>query len=467
MRRIGVPDSETETDPSSRNRKESDFLILDTHTLKDLEIFQSETGETCLFELCNLSRTEGGAKALRRRMEFPWSNPARIGATQESLSFILARSQAFASLPSYLASRADHYMGDILPIVTQTNLLEFSLGVIELRISHYLHYFRIGLGVQVSCEFIQSLRRFVDQAELASPDGELGSMFEEMRILLKRPRLAGIPDGPVGSWIWKNLRLDQVFRMHEKGSMARLVQLAYEMDALIAMAEVTRKYSFVMPRIEQGPHRVHAEGLLHPFVPEAVANPVELDEQRSVLFLTGPNMAGKTTYLRAFATALYLAHLGMGVPASSFCFVPAQRLFSSISLNDDLRSGVSYFRAEALRVKAVARAVADGYRVVALMDEPFKGTNVKDALDASLAIIKGFAAKQDCLFMFSSHLIELSSQLGACSRIDCRHFEADEGEGRLRFNYLLQPGVSSQRLGMRVLREEGVFELLEESPEVA
>lgn len=245
--------------------------------------------------------------------------------------------------------------------------------------------------------------------------------------------------------------------------MDRLLQLIYEVDALVSMADVTSKYGYVMPSIEEGPLRVQAEGLVHPFVENAVANPVNLDQDHRVLFLTGPNMAGKTTYLRAFATAFYLAHLGMGVPARSFHFVPAQRLFSSISLNDNLRDGVSYFRAEALRVKAIATAIAEGYRVVALMDEPFKGTNVKDAVDASLAILQRFAVKKDCLFMFSSHLIELSEQLNNTGQIDCCYFEAEEGEKRLRFDYTLRRGVSSQRLGMRVLREEGVFSLLDES----
>ena len=92
----------------------------------------------------------------------------------------------------------------------------------------------------------------------------------------------------------------------------------------------------------------------------------------------------------------------------------------------------------------------------------FKGTNVKDALDASLAILERFSTKQDCLFMFSSHLIELSDEITVTQQIDCRYFEADESEGKLRFDYLLRSGVSSQRLGMRVLREEGVFDLLDD-----
>jgi len=286
-------------------------------------------------------------------------------------------------------------------------------------------------------------------------------IFQEIRSLLVRPRLSVVPDHEPGGWVWNILRLDQTYRIHEKDSIARLLQLTFEIDALVAMADVTSANNFTMPLIEEGSPCAHAEGLVHPFVQDAIANPVNLDQNRRVLFLTGPNMAGKTTYLRAFATALYLAHLGMGVPASCFRFTPAQRLFSSISLNDDLGSGISYFRAEALRVKAIARAIAEGYRVVAVMDEPFKGTNVKDSFDASLAILERFSVREGCLFMFSSHLIELSEHLNSASHVDCCYFEADETGGTLQFDYLLRAGISSQRLGMRVLREEGVFELLD------
>jgi len=260
------------------------------------------------------------------------------------------------------------------------------------------------------------------------------------------------------------LRFDQIFRLKEKVSLDRILQLIHELDALVAMADVTHKQGFNLPSVEQGSLRVHAEGLVHPFLREAVPNPVQLDQKSRVLFLTGPNMAGKTTYLRAFATSLYLAHLGMGVPARSFHFVPAQRLFSSFTLSDDLRAGISYFKAEALRVKAVAQALADGYRVIALMDEPFKGTNIKDAFEASRSILLRFATKQDCLFMFSSHLIELSEEVSTTGQVNCRYFEAQESEGRLQFDYTLHQGVSNQRLGMRVLREEGIFDLLDRPP---
>jgi DNA mismatch repair ATPase MutS len=151
----------------------------------------------------------------------------------------------------------------------------------------------------------------------------------------------------------------------------------------------------------------------------------------------------------------------MAVPAKSFRFSPCERFFSSINIADDVRSGVSFFRAEALRVKAIVQAVTEGLRVVAMMDEPFKGTNVMDALDASRAVLEGFIDRPECLFMVSSHLIELGDGMRTSGRVDCRRFEASEEDGRLRFDYVLRPGVSSQRLGMRVLREEGIFSMLE------
>lgn len=441
-------------------------LILDIQTFTDLEVFEPGTGGVCLFQFCNLTQTKGGAKVLRRRMEHPWSDAAHIRATQESIAFIIAHREAFANQPTaFTTNLVDrHYMHEIIPIITHQNVVEFSIAVFAMWADHEKHRYAIARGVQTTCGMIQKLSVFVDQPELASPAGELGPLLKEMRGLLNRPRLSQVPAKGVGRKTWKIMRLDQVFRLYEVKAIDRLLELIYEIDALVSMADATLKHNFVMPLIEDGSLHSRAEGLIHPLVPNAVANPVLLDQECRALFLTGPNMAGKTTYLRAFATAFYLAHLGMGVPARSFHFAPAQRLFCSFSLSDDLSGGVSYFRAEALRTKAVAQAIADGYRVVALMDEPFKGTNVKDALDATLAILERFASKNDCMFMISSHLIELEEQLSGNAQVDCRYFEAEESEGRLRFDYLLHKGVSSQRLGMRVLQEEGVFDLLDAKP---
>ncbi|MDC0598616.1 hypothetical protein OAP18_02075 [Gammaproteobacteria bacterium] len=444
---------------------ESDVMVLDAQTLKDLEVFESEVEGESLFDFCNYTRTKQGAHVLKARMHRPWSNPARIRAVQESLSFIISHRQSFDRWPSFVTTDlVEHYLKLTLPPLMSKNAVEFSFGILEIRFGDYSRYAWILRGVDATSALICALRKIVDSLELIAPCGELTPILEEMRVLLARPGLSDIEEHEAWSLgPWTVMRIDQIFRLYEKGSIDRLLKLIYEVDALLSMADVTRTHDFVMPSIEAGPLSVQAEGVLHPLVQNAVSNPVELDQGCRLLFLTGPNMAGKTTYLRACAISIYLAHLGMGVPARSFSFVPAQRLFSSITLSDNLRTGVSFFLAEAQRVKAIAQAVADGYSVIALMDEPFKGTNVKDAFDASRKILERFATKEGSLFMFSSHLIELCDQLNAIDQVDCRYFEASENAGKLSFEYVIRRGVSSQRLGMRVLQEEGIFDLLDKN----
>jgi DNA mismatch repair protein MutS len=440
-----------------------DEMIMDAQTYRDLEIFEAEGGAASVFDLCNATRTEGGARALRARMKKPFSNPAKIRAVQESLTSILDDRLAFERLPSDVVTTAvEKYIQGSLPLVTSDNPFEFLVGALEVRFGEVRPWGRIVRGVQATSAMIRSLRRLLGSVEMRTAKGDVGVLIEEMRTLVAHPALAIVPKEE--RWdlpSWTILRIDHVLRHTERKTVERLLHLLFEVDALVSLAEIVQRSNFVMPEIMDGPLAVEAEDVSHPFITEAVPNPIRLDQGQRMLFLTGPNMAGKTTYLRAAGIALYMAHLGMGVPARSFRFSPCQRLFSSITVHDNVRSGVSFFRAEALRVKTIAQAVTDGYRVVALMDEPFKGTNVKDALDASRAILERFAAKTGSLFLVSSHLIELGEQMIATGQVDCRHFEAGEQEGRLRFEYVLRPGVSTQRLGMRVLREEGIFALLD------
>ncbi len=437
-------------------------LVLDEHTLKDLEIFQTDTGDKSLYDYCNFTRTEGGAKLLRMRMELPWCEADAIRSTQQSIVFICENRAVFDKLPAYIVQSVENYQREVLLGVSRRSRIEFALQAWNIYFNHDRHYRSIVRGVQYTCSVIRGLREFMAHQELDLAVGEIVPLIKELRKLLAHEWVHEVPaERAAGSGPWKMFKLDQIFRQEGKDVILRILQLVYELDALVSLADATLHYQFTMPEVLEGAIRIEAKDLIHPFLEDAVPNGVNLNQEQRVLFLTGPNMAGKTTYLRAVATALYLGHLGMGVPARSFGFVPIERLYSSISLNDDIHAGISYFRAEALRVRAVAESIAEGRTVVAVMDEPFKGTNVKDALDASLAVLKRFATKEGCLFLFSSHLIELDDQLEESKQIVRSHFEAKVDGSKLSFDYQLRPGISDQRLGVRVLDEEGVFALLD------
>jgi DNA mismatch repair ATPase MutS len=203
-------------------------------------------------------------------------------------------------------------------------------------------------------------------------------------------------------------------------------------------------------------------GLRHPVLQAAVPNDVAIAVDEPVMFLTGPNMAGKTTYLRSVGLAVLLGQLGMGVPAQRFRLAPAEVLLSSLNPTDNLQAGISYYYAEVLRVKQAAAHAAAGRKCLVIFDEIFKGTNVKDALEASEVVISRFARSRRGGAIFASHLVELAEPLAATGQVALKCFEGSMSGGRPRFSYELKPGASSQRFGLALLDEAGVPELLDQ-----
>jgi len=452
-----------QTSPRPERASNPDIMQMDAQSFRDLEIFEVEGGAKSVFDLLDTTRTAGGAKVLRARMRRPFSNVDRIRRVQDSLRHIEAHRQAFGQLPGEIVlTVVEKYVHSALTVVMAKNSIELFLESLEIRFGEAKEYWQIMHGVQASARMIRSLKHFVEAPELASAPGELAELVDELRTHVNLPAFAKLPvEGEGQIRVWRLMRLDQILRLFQHDAVERLMRIVYEIDALVAMADAGRNRGFVLPELREGPIRIAAEGLFHPFLDHPVPNPVAVDDARRLLFLTGPNMAGKTTYLRACGIATYLAHLGMGVPARSFVFSPCQSLFTAIALVDNIRDGISFFKAEALRMKAIAKSLAAGRNVVALLDEPFMGTNVKDAFDASRAVLSRLAATPNSVFLVSSHLIELGDVLANLTHVECAHFEADETGGRLEFDYRLRPGISSQRLGVRVLTEEGVFELLD------
>jgi DNA mismatch repair ATPase MutS len=172
-------------------------------------------------------------------------------------------------------------------------------------------------------------------------------------------------------------------------------------------------------------------------------------------------MAGKSTFLKAVAVAIFLAHIGCGVPATSMEFPVIGTLFSSIDIADDLNAGESFYLAEVRRMRALAIALSKHGPGVAMIDEPFRGTNVHDAAEATLATVTRLAALPAGLVFVASHLGEVVPAISDDPRIRFIHFTADMTGDQPCFDYRLRAGVSEQRLGMILLKQEQVLELLD------
>jgi DNA mismatch repair ATPase MutS len=172
-------------------------------------------------------------------------------------------------------------------------------------------------------------------------------------------------------------------------------------------------------------------------------------------------MAGKSTFMKAFGIAVYLAHMGFPVAAKNMRFSVKDGLYSSINVPDNLNMGLSHFYAEVLRVKKVAEAVSESKDLIVIFDELFKGTNVKDAYDATLAVTEAFAENRNCFFIISTHIIEVGEEL----RDRCNNFRfaylPTIMEGVIpRYTYKLKDGITADCQGMIIIENEGILDII-------
>ena len=181
----------------------------------------------------------------------------------------------------------------------------------------------------------------------------------------------------------------------------------------------------------------------------------------SLFFLTGANMAGKSTLMKSFGIAVYMAHIGFPVAAERMQFQVQQGLYTSINVSDNLNMGYSHFYAEVLRVKKVAIEVSRGKRLVIVFDELFKGTNVKDAYDATFVVTAALAKRENCSLMISTHIIEVATELDKqCDNINFEYLPTIMKGSVPTYTYKLTQGVTCDKHGMIILNNERIVDII-------
>jgi DNA mismatch repair ATPase MutS len=258
------------------------------------------------------------------------------------------------------------------------------------------------------------------------------------------------------------LALAHFIRYHYKQNFLELINIYALMDAWYGMAMAVNEYKLAFPVfISSNNPTLKSKQLYHILLSEPVAYDIELNQQHNFIFLTGANMAGKSTFIKAVGSSVFLAHIGMGVPAETMELSLFDGLLSNINVEDNISRGESFFYNEVQRIKNTIMKVNDGRKWLILIDEIFKGTNVQDAMKCSTVVIEGLIKIKGSLFILSTHLYEISEHLKDFPNIDFKYFETQVSDETLLFNYQLKDGVSNDRLGYLILKKEKVIELLE------
>jgi DNA mismatch repair ATPase MutS len=174
-------------------------------------------------------------------------------------------------------------------------------------------------------------------------------------------------------------------------------------------------------------------------------------------------MAGKSTFMKSLGIALFLAHMGFPVAADKMQFSVRDGMFTTINLSDNLNMGYSHFYAEVLRVKKVAEQLQANRNIFVIFDELFRGTNVKDAYEATVAITAAFARKTNCMFVVSTHIMEAGDTLKPkYKNINFVFLPTKMDKQKPVYTYKLEQGITEDRHGMVIINNEGIIDILKQ-----
>jgi Mismatch repair ATPase (MutS family) len=256
---------------------------------------------------------------------------------------------------------------------------------------------------------------------------------------------------------------DSKIRFQDPTAVARLLNHIYKLDVFIAVARVAAELQFTFAEaVADRAGQIIIEGFRYPLLKGAVPNDLAINENCNVIFLTGANMGGKSTLMKSFSIAVLLAHMGFPVAATKMKFGTLDGIYTTINLPDNLGLGASHFYAEVLRVKKIAKELASGKNLLIVFDELFRGTNVKDACEATISLTAAFAKKRKSIFMISTHIIEAGDPLRRlCSNIAFKYMPTIIHGSTANYTYQLQNGITADRHGMMIIKSEGIFDMLD------
>ncbi|WP_405246860.1 MutS-related protein [Cellulophaga sp. Asnod2-G02] len=202
--------------------------------------------------------------------------------------------------------------------------------------------------------------------------------------------------------------------------------------------------------------RIKLLDFYHPLVHKPVKN--DFETTSNVIVLNGPNMSGKSTFLKSVGLCLYFGHLGIGIPAASGEIPFCNHFSIEINKRDDMSNGYSHFMTEIMNLKNVLKNAADGQQCFAIFDELFSGTNVEDALEICTRTINGLSKYKNSFFFISTHLQNLKNVSNA--QISNYYIDCELIEDKPTFTYKLKKGWSDIKVGRILFDKEGLNDML-------
>lgn len=437
-------------------------FFADKQTLDDLNVL-GKYKTNSIYSLFNKVQTVGGERLLDSMFRYPLSDADEINKRSEIFQYFENKNVEFP-----FTRENYNVVENYLNAEGGSNVVVSFARTFRRKFLNYIgldqEYKMVKEGLFSSIEFLNVLQDFLNKFQEQDAENPFYDQIEKLKNIFAGKWLTWLRKerGVTKLPLFKMAQYDYLLKHALQDEMKSIFDVIYNLDVCIAVSHLSRSRNFTYAlALPAEKNVILVEGLYHPGVDKAVANNISVDQDSNVIFLTGANMAGKSTFMKSFGTCIYLAHMGFPVAATKMVFSVKDGIFSSINVSDDLGMGYSHFYAEVLRVKTVAIEVAKGRNLVILFDELFKGTNVKDAYDATLAVSEAFAENRNCSFIISTHIIEVGETLGErCDNLQFVYFPTIMKNKVPQYTYTLQEGITTDRHGMMIIENEGILDII-------
>ncbi|WP_398455116.1 DNA mismatch repair protein [Sphingobacterium thalpophilum] len=422
-------------------------LIIDAQTLQDLRIFGSGQGKG-IFDRYNHCKTLGGEQLLTQLFQRPLRDMEVLQERIQLFSFFINNERPFPFEPQmidaverYFQYQPKNENGELSPRLSDKDVQQ---------------------AVQTVIRFFLTARDFLKQdfvSKMPWFDQHIGPVNKILHDAVFAPVFreetrSKLPFTAITAY-------DRLFRSQENEKVQQLLQFVYKLDVWMAVAHAARAHGWTLPEIlPRGSQQLEIRGLYHPELENPVKNDVHMNDPINMIFLTGANMAGKSTFLRALGIAVFLAHMGFPLAAKAMRISLMDAIFTTINLPDNIGIGASHFYAEVLRVKQLAERLQAGLHVYVIFDELFRGTNVKDAHEATVAVAQRLVKSQHARFVISSHIVEAAADMADLKAVDFAYLPTEMLGLQPKYSYKLSPGVTDDRHGMLIIRNEGILDIL-------
>ncbi|HWZ05217.1 MAG TPA: hypothetical protein VNX40_16480 [Mucilaginibacter sp.] len=429
-------------------------FIIDKQTLDDLEI-PGKKGKRAVQSLFKVTKTKGGTEQLDELFQYPLASAAAIKKRVDVFKFFYELQLEFPISVIHL-DLADQYLQNTdertLLVHKKRSFVQNLKEFIQPNSQTQLQIAAIKAVASIGKELEIFLNKIANKA-IASPYQDT---YDELKAA--REFIPGYE-----TMNWRQLTdLDRYFRFEKREKLIRLLYLIYSLDVNITVAKVAKTKELTFPTVQDKAAPIlEITGLRHPLLSGAVPNDIVATCDKNLIFLTGVNMAGKSTFMKSFGIAVFLAHIGFPVPALRMSFSVFDGLLTTINLSDNLSIGHSHFYAEVVRMRKMAEYLNKGKRMVLIVDELFRGTNVKDAFDATVAIASALSKNNNSVFMISTHIIEAGDKLMSLSPdISFICLPTSVKDGKPFYKYKIENGITQDRHGMLIVQNEGILEIL-------